>query len=378
MTAQKTQKTQTILVPPPPPDSDNDEVVDAIDAFPNDPNKNAFSVINLGIIPSATAATLTWNNPNAIITSINISYEVMGDSGTVQNFPSIVLPATIAINAEDLSQAITGLTTATTYTFTVTLVLGGTDANKNVEVITLERLIGPNLDEDEFADADPLELDEDGDGTNNDMDILPRNKDITGLCGDLSPLVVPESGSDAEQMTKRAANDATSEVYVAKDPRLILSGTGHKDDPFIIPLSDGCASINFVWEFTGLSIPGDETSPITDLTLMTTSIRDSDYYFVRFTNLPATSTIYAQTTLISIGTANVDAGFGTIYDTYINRDEPNSLRYATTFDAGSILPINVKGQEHCLTQNYLDMRVISPQLDLLALRAMPMGVYALK
>ena len=336
---------------PPPPDSDNDKVADAIDAFPNDPNKNAFSVIDLSIIPSDTAATLTWSNPNAIITSINISYEVMGDSASVENFTPIVLPATIAINAVGLTQAITGLTTATTYTFTVTLVLGGTDANKNAEAITLERLIGRNLDEDEFADADPLELDEDGDGTNDDMDLFPRDPESTAVCGDLSPSVVPETAS------QRAANDATNEVYVAKDAWLIASGTGHRDDPFIIPLSDDCESINFVWEFTGLSIP----ATVSDATLMNTGFSDSDYHFARFTNLPATSTIYAQTTIIDRvkdKTIRDIGGFGTLRDTMINGDEPASLRYGVSSIPGTSEP-DSKGQEHSLTQNFLDMRYIT-------------------
>ena len=203
-----------------------------------------------------------------------------------------------------------------------------------------------------LSSANECAVDSDSDGTADSVDAFPFNAERTaGLCGDLSPSVVPESGS------QRAANDATGEVYVARDERLIAGGTGHRDEPFIIPLSDGCRSINFVWEFTGLSIP----ATVSDEALMKTSIVDSDYHFVRFTNLPAASTIYAQTTLISIGSASISTGFGTIYDTYINGDEPNSLRYATTFDAGSILPIDSKGQEHSLIQNFLDIRYLTGQ-----------------
>ena len=142
--------------------------------------------------------------------------------------------------------------------------------------------------------------DSDSDGTADNMDAFPFDAERTaGICGELSPRVVAESGSDSEQMTKRTANDATGEVYLAKDPRLITSGSGHRDDPFIIPLSDGCRSINFVWEFTGLSIP----NTVTDGTLAGTPFPNSDYHFARFTNLPATSTIYAQT-------INIDRGKG--------------------------------------------------------------------
>ena len=125
--------------------------------------------------------------------------------------------------------------------------------------------------------------------------------------------------------------------------------------------SDGCKSINFVWEFTGLSIP----ESVTDETLMGTGFPNSDYYFIRFTNLPAASTIYAQTTQIDkIKDKSVrDAmGFGTIRDTVIiNGDEPASLRYTGLSDPGDVspLPSTSKGQEHSLTQNFLDIRYIT-------------------
>ena len=204
--------------------------------------------------------------------------------------------------------------------------------------------------------------DSDRDGTADSVDAFPfDNTRTAGLCGNLSPRVVAESGSDSEQMTKRAANDATGEVYIAKDPRLITSGSGHRDDPFIIPLSDGCESINFVWEFIGLSIP----NTVTDETLASTGFADSDYHFARFTNLPAASTIYAQTTNIDkVPDKSVrDAmGFGAARETTINEDVLNGLRYSGTSIPGTTLPPNGdgnKGQERELAQNFLDMRYIT-------------------
>ena len=208
-----------------------------------------------------------------------------------------------------------------------------------------------------LSSANECATDSDSDGTADNIDAFPFDAERTaGLCGELSPSVVAESGSDSEQMTKRTANDATGEVYVAKDPRLIASGSGHRDDPFIIPLLDGCRSINFVWEFTGLSIP----NTVTDETLASSSFSDSDYHFARFTNLPATSTIYAQAINIDLvikddGVRDM-LGFGTIRDTIINGDEPESLRYALSSMPGQVLPISDKGQEHALTQNFLDIR----------------------
>ena len=218
-----------------------------------------------------------------------------------------------------------------------------------------------------LSSANECATDSDNDGTADNVDAFPFNDERTaGVCGDLSPSVVAESGSSgmaiatpediAEQMAKRTANDATGEVYLAKDPRLIASGTGHRDDPFIIPLSDGCRSINFVWEFTGLSIP----DTVTDETLAITGFADSGYYFARFTNLPDASTIYGKTTMIDkvLPTTPREAmGFGTIRDTMINGDESNSQRYGGNSDPGDTLPVGgAKGQEYEPAQNFLDIR----------------------
>ena len=206
-----------------------------------------------------------------------------------------------------------------------------------------------------LSSANECATDSDSDGTADNVDAFPFDAERTaGICGELSPSVVAESGSESEQMTKRTANDATGKVYVAKDPRLIASGSGHRDDPFIIPLSDGCRSINFVWEFRGLTIP----DTVTDGALMSTSFADIGYHYARFTNLPAASTIYAQTTLIDKILSNPlrdMLGFGTLRDTMINGDERASLRYGVSSITGTSSPSG-KGQEHELAQNFLDIR----------------------
>ena len=206
-----------------------------------------------------------------------------------------------------------------------------------------------------LSSANECATDSDSDGTADSMDAFPFDAERTaGICGELSPSVVVESGSDSEQMTKRTANDATGEVYVAKDLRLIASGSGHRDDPFIIPLLDGCKSINFVWEFTGLSIP----DTITNLNFF----RGGLYHHVRFTNLPATSTIYAQITLIDRmrGGPGDDPTMSLIRDTVINGVRPKGLSYIVASTPGTSLPLGVaKGQEHELAQNYLDMSYIT-------------------
>ena len=202
-----------------------------------------------------------------------------------------------------------------------------------------------------LSSANECATDSDSDGTADSVDAFPFDDTRTaGICGELSPSVVLETGG------QKAANDATGEVYMGEDPRLIAGGTGHRDDPFIIPLSDGCRSINFVWDFTGLTIP--ET--FTDIDFFT----DGPYFNVRFTNLPAASTIYVQTTLIDRlgGTTDDGTRLGTIRDTVINRDEPASLRYVVSSIPGRTEPFGIpdpRGQEHELDQNFLDMSYIS-------------------
>ena len=203
--------------------------------------------------------------------------------------------------------------------------------------------------------------DSDSDGTADNVDAFPFDAERTaGICGELSPSVVVESGSESEQMTKRAANDATGEVYVAKDERIIASGTGHRDDPFIIPLLDGCRSINFVWDFTGLSIP----DTITTLNFF----GDGPYHHARFTNLPAASTIYAQVTMIDRARGGSDPTLGFLRDSVINRDKPNALTYFGTSMPGTTLPLSSKGQEHSLIQNFLNMSYITGRTSSSAVR----------
>ena len=138
---------------------------------PGGDTTSSIGVLNLKVIPDATNATLTWNNPNANITQISISYK----NSTAANFTlpiPIMDEARLARNIE-VREMIPSLTSNTTYTFRVALELGGADENKTVIAREITRLIGPNLDGDEYADADPLELDIDGDNVNNTMDAFP-------------------------------------------------------------------------------------------------------------------------------------------------------------------------------------------------------------
>ena len=145
---------------------------------PNPPT--GISVLDLRIIPDETNATLIWDNPDVNITQININYRnITADSFEEQI--NITDGGDILPNAT-VTEMITGLTNGTTYMFNVRLELGGADENRTVNrELSMMRLIGPNLDQDEYADADRLELDEDGDGVNDNLDAFPRNTTLSAF-----------------------------------------------------------------------------------------------------------------------------------------------------------------------------------------------------
>ena len=154
-------------------DDDNDGVNDLQDAFPRNDTLSAFAVSGLRVIPDVRNATLIWDNPDADIANISISYKL----STADNFS---LPITITDNARlarniEVREMIPSLTSNTNYTFSVTLELKGADENKSVMARERTLLIGPNLDGDEYADADPNEFDIDGDDVNNTMDAFPSD-----------------------------------------------------------------------------------------------------------------------------------------------------------------------------------------------------------
>ena len=154
-------------------DTDGDRVGDNADAFPADGTLSAFTVSGLRAIPGDESVNLRWNNPDAVIANISISYKL----STADNFAT---PITIIDDARldrniEVREMIPSLMSDTNYTFSVTLELKGADENKSVIAAEITRLIGPNLDGDEYADTDPLELDIDGDDVNNTMDAFPSD-----------------------------------------------------------------------------------------------------------------------------------------------------------------------------------------------------------
>ena len=142
------------------------------------PPPAGIGVLNLQVIPDETNVTLIWNNPDVNITQININYRNI----TAANFEeqiNITDGGDILPNAT-VTEMITGLTNGSTYIFNVRLELGGADENRTVNrELSMMRLIGPNLDGDDLADA--VDEDKDGDGVNNEQDAFPADAALSNF-----------------------------------------------------------------------------------------------------------------------------------------------------------------------------------------------------
>ena len=137
--------------------------------------EDPISVSNLRVFPDESSAMLMWDNPDADIQHIEITYEANA-ADSFETRRRVTVPSKTASGKKNVTQIISGLTAAN-YTFNIHLELKGSDADKPVEVVSITRLIGPNLDGDEYADADPNEFDIDGDDVNNTMDAFPSDPD---------------------------------------------------------------------------------------------------------------------------------------------------------------------------------------------------------
>ena len=241
-------------------DEDGDNVNDDVDVFPRNATSSAFAVSNLRVIPDENNATLIWNNPNAVIANISISYKL----STADNF---TLPIPITDNARlarniEVREMIPSLTSNTNYIFRVALELKDADENKSVMATEITRLIGPNLDEDDYADADPLETDIDGDGTNNDMDAFPRNDALSAFA--VSEL---RAAAGDESVTLSWNNPDNLVVQIASID-ISYKRTGTNDTPMTISSTKTTSGATNVEEtITGLT-NGQSYTFTVGLTLM--------------------------------------------------------------------------------------------------------------
>ena len=116
-----------------------------------------FTVEELAAVPGDRSVTLSWNNPNADIASINISYHNINTPDVLQYDTPITSDTKIEGGTMNVQQSITtGLTNGQSYNFTVSLTLKGSDAGKEGTAPFVTVAIGPN---------------DDGDGTPNFLDV---------------------------------------------------------------------------------------------------------------------------------------------------------------------------------------------------------------
>ncbi len=113
-----------------------------------------FTVQELNAIPGDSSVILSWNNPNADIASINISYY---NINIPNDPPTIVNSNQIDRNTPNVRQMISsGLTNGQSYNFTISLILKGADTGRERTAPFVTVTIGPN---------------DDGDGTPNFLDV---------------------------------------------------------------------------------------------------------------------------------------------------------------------------------------------------------------
>ena len=172
--------------------------------------------LDLRIIPDTTNATLIWNNPDAEIASINITYHNRSTPDALQYFPLITDEASISTNATNVTKMITGLEDGSTYSFRVALEFRGADVNKSIIAEEIIRQMGPNLDQDGYADDDPRELDEDGDGVNDEQDAFPRNDALSGF-GVTDLTATPGNSSVTLSWTNPVANISSISISYQRD-----------------------------------------------------------------------------------------------------------------------------------------------------------------
>ena len=121
-----------------------------------------FAVTGLYGIAGADYVTLSWNNPDASIDGISISYEESG-SGNSEDAPLITDSPKRAANAS-VQHNISGLMTGgESYDFTVSLILSGPDAGREGAPPSIRNIL-VNADYDGDGKNNFADVDADGDG----------------------------------------------------------------------------------------------------------------------------------------------------------------------------------------------------------------------
>ena len=122
---------------------------------------NPFAVTGLYGVAGNSYVTLSWNNPDAQIKSISISYQV---SGTNNTRVTTTITDSPKIDASEIVQHnISGLTLDEYYDFTVSLILSGPDAGKEGAPPSIRNIL-VNADYDGDGENNFADVDADGNG----------------------------------------------------------------------------------------------------------------------------------------------------------------------------------------------------------------------
>ena len=201
-----------------PPDSNDDEI-----------KSSSYAITNLRAIPGVTNITLTWDNPAANISMINISYvPTAGGDPTIQSLTTYQGNSIIVSNQKNVTAAVTGLADGTQYNFTVSAILGGADAAKNSAGVNVNRTIGANFDND--AEPDSIDADDDNDGVidiDSDMDGTGDNVDTDddgdGVNDDADAFPLDNSRSAFTVGNLRAIPGVTNIILTWDNPAASIS-----------------------------------------------------------------------------------------------------------------------------------------------------------
>ena len=126
-------------------------------------------------MPGDMRADLSWNNPDANIVGISITYQKMG-TNNLQSLPAITTPSKLQVKIP-VQQSITGLDNGEKYTFTVNLTLGGAYAGQMTAVNSVTKLIDKDSDGDGTLDFN--DDDSDNDDVLNDDDACDGQGGLT-------------------------------------------------------------------------------------------------------------------------------------------------------------------------------------------------------
>ena len=311
----------------------------------------SISVLNLRVIPDTNNATLIWDNPDADIANISISYK----NSTADDFEDPILTLTdspaIDRNATNVRGAIPAdsLTRNEIYTFRVAFEFKGADANKSIIAEEITRLIGPNLDGDYYADADRLEIDEDGDGTNDNLDAFPRDAALFGF-GVTDLTANPGNGEITLSWTNPVANISGISIsyYNINMPNDLQS------HPLIEDSSQTSPGTENVQETISSLINGQSYNFTVSLTLD----RDDAGKRVSAVSIPATPNLFTVMGLdarpgdssVTLSWTNPDTdNIVSINISYYNRNTPDDLEYFSLITDNTKIASGVEVQQSITT-----------------------------